>query len=117
MTKTAFKLTMCLLLAMGMAAPVAAADPSTGSGQGKPNILVIMGDDIQLGAGVTLEIRLPLKTECKLIRNGDVIKIWQGNETCSYQAKQPGVYRVEGYIRYKGLKRGWIFSNPIYIRL
>jgi hypothetical protein len=76
---------------------------------------VIMGDDIRLGTGVTLEIKLPYKTECKLIRNGEVAKIWQGNETCSYQAKQPGVYRVEAYIRYKGLKRGWIFSNPIYI--
>jgi arylsulfatase A-like enzyme len=39
MIKTAFKLTMCLLLALGLAAPAAfAAD--------KPNILVIMSDDV-----------------------------------------------------------------------
>jgi arylsulfatase A-like enzyme len=38
---------LILLLALGMAAPVVqAANPSTGSGQSKPNILVIMSDDV-----------------------------------------------------------------------
>ena len=33
----------------------------------------------------------------------------------AHAVKEPGVYRVEAYRRYKGLKRAWIFSNPIYI--
>jgi hypothetical protein len=35
---------------------------------------------------------------------------------CAHTATLPGAYRVEAYIDYLGLKRGWIFSNPIYIR-
>ncbi|MHB1120566.1 MAG: hypothetical protein ACYC11_10945, partial [Bellilinea sp.] len=34
----------------------------------------------------------------------------------AYITKEPGVYRVESYIRYLGKLRGWIFSNPIYLR-
>ena len=47
MKKTTFTITVTLLPALGMAAPaVQAAAPSTGSGQGKPNIVVIWGNDI-----------------------------------------------------------------------
>ena len=35
-----------LVLLVWTVAPAVAANPSTGSGQGKPNILVIWGDDI-----------------------------------------------------------------------
>jgi hypothetical protein len=27
----------------------------------------------------------------------------------------PGAYRVECYMRFLGERRGWIFSNPIYL--
>jgi len=76
----------------------------------------IMGDEISLKGGVTLQITLPLKTECILIKDGQPVKTWMNQEICSYSATQPGVYRVEVYLPYKGLRRGWIFSNPIYIR-
>jgi hypothetical protein len=85
----------------------------TGSGTGEA---VIMGDEVQLNTGITLQIALPLKTECILIKNGEPVKSWNNREFYSYAATQPGVYRVEVYIKYKGLRRGWIFSNPIYIR-
>ncbi|MBN1373708.1 MAG: CehA/McbA family metallohydrolase [Anaerolineaceae bacterium] len=75
-----------------------------------------MGDEILLGDGVTLQVRLPLATECRLLRNGERIKTWTSQEYCTHLATQPGVYRVEVYIDYLGKKRGWIFSNPIYIR-
>lgn len=75
-----------------------------------------MGDDLPLDDGVTLQIRLPLPTECRLIKDGTPIKTWRDKEFISHIATQPGVYRVEAYIDYLGKRRGWIFSNPIYIR-
>ncbi len=44
------------------------------------------------------------------------IQTMKKRSTYGYNATEPGVYRVEAYIRYKGRRRGWIFSNPIYIR-
>ncbi len=77
---------------------------------------VIMGDDIRMGNGVTLQIRLPAKVECQLYHNGRLIRTWRNQEICTHVAAQPGVYRVECYIEYLSRRRGWIFSNPIYVR-
>jgi hypothetical protein len=76
----------------------------------------IMGDEIRLGEGVTLQIKLPLAVDCRLIKDGEIIKTWQNRDVCSYSTNSPGVFRVEAYISYKGQRRGWIYSNPIYIR-
>jgi len=75
-----------------------------------------MGDEISGKQGVTFQIRLPRANECRLIKDGKIIKTWQQRETCTFITSEPGAYRVEVYIRYLGRQRGWIFSNPIYIR-
>ena len=75
----------------------------------------IMGDEIILDSSITFQIRIPIRTECKLIRDGKLIKSWQGQELCTFIATEPGVYRVECTIQYLGQKRGWIYSNPIYV--
>jgi hypothetical protein len=75
----------------------------------------IMGDDIELYESVTFQIRLPAATECRLIRDGEIVKAWHDRPICAYIARQPGAYRVEAYIEYMGKRRGWIFSNPIYV--
>ena len=75
-----------------------------------------MGDEISLKNGVTLQIRLPQRTECHLLKNGKIVKSWSQRENCTYITNEPGVYRVEVYIHYMGIRRGWIFSNPIYVR-
>ncbi len=75
-----------------------------------------MGDEIPVGTGITLQVRLPRRSECNLIKDGEIIQTWQSRETCTHITTQPGVYRIEAYIDYKGQQRGWIFSNPIYIR-
>ncbi len=74
------------------------------------------GEDIRLGEGVTLQIRLPMPAECRLIRNGVLLKAWTQREVCTHITNQPGIYRVECYLNYLGRRRGWIFSNPIYVR-
>jgi hypothetical protein len=75
-----------------------------------------MGDELKTPGGVTLQIRLPLRTECRLLKDGVVIKTWTDRENCTHITSEPGVYRVEVYIEFKGKRRGWIFSNPIYLK-
>jgi hypothetical protein len=75
-----------------------------------------MGDEISAQNGVTFQIHLPHKTECLLLKDSKTVRSWRNRENCTYIATEPGVYRVEVYIHYLGRRRGWIFSNPIYMR-
>jgi predicted metal-dependent phosphoesterase TrpH len=74
-----------------------------------------MGDTIPVESGATLQIHLPRRTECRLLKDGAVIKTWSKREVCTHIASEPGVYRVEVFTDFLGRKRGWIFSNPIYL--
>jgi hypothetical protein len=77
---------------------------------------VIMGGEINSGGGVTLQIRLPQPGECRLLKDGQEIKLWKRQQNCAHVITQPGAYRVEAYIGYYGKRRGWIFSNPIFVK-
>jgi hypothetical protein len=73
-----------------------------------------MGDEIKFSGPVTLQVKLPSTAEIHLVMGGRVIKIGRG-ETMVYICQERGVYRVEAYRQFMGKRRGWIFSNPIYI--
>ena len=45
-----------------------------------------------------------------------MIQAWRNSQACAFSATEPGVYPVEAWKNYLGLKRGWVFSNPIYVR-
>lgn len=77
---------------------------------------VIMGDEIPARGGVTLQAHLPKPAEIRLFKDGKVIQIWRNSQACAFSATEPGVYRVEAWKNYLGRKRGWVFSNPIYVR-
>lgn len=83
--------------------------------QGKDGA-VSMGDEIRLSTGVTLQMRLPVKAECRLLCNGEHVRTWKDREICAQTISKPGAYRVECYMEFLGRQRGWIFSNPIYVR-
>jgi hypothetical protein len=75
----------------------------------------IMGEEIAAGAGVTMQVRVPHKAELRVIHNGrEVARAVDTNLT--HISSQPGAYRVEARIMHQGQWRGWIFSNPIYLR-
>ncbi len=76
----------------------------------------IMGDEIQARGGVTLQAHLPEMAEIHLLKDGQVIRVWKKQQICTHITTEPGVYRVEVYRRYLGRRRGWIFSNPIYLK-
>ena len=76
----------------------------------------IMGDELPAKGGVTLQAHLPFSAEIRLIKDGKLIGTWKKAQNCTYIVTEPGVYRVEAWKNYLGKRRGWIFSNPIYIR-
>ena len=82
--------------------------------QGKDHTAA-MGDEISSSGGVTLQIKLPEPTECHLLKNGQVVSRWDRHQVCTYITTEPGIYRVEAYTHYLGKRRGWIFSNPIFV--
>ncbi len=75
----------------------------------------VMGESLPLNDGVTLKVRVPRKAECRLIRHGEVVQRWKGREICTATVTRPGAYRVEAYLHAWGRRRGWVFSNPIYL--
>ena len=77
---------------------------------------VSMGDEIPAKGGVTLQVKTPSPSEILLLKDGQVIQAWEGKSICTHITTEPGVYRIEAYRSYLGKRRGWIYSNPIYLR-
>ena len=76
----------------------------------------IMGEEIPVKGGVTLQAHVPTPADIHLIKDGKRLGVWKRSYACTYSATEPGVYRVEVYRNYLDRKRGWIYSNPIYVR-
>ncbi len=79
-------------------------------------VSVSMGDEIPAKGGVTLQAKAPSNAEILLLKDGQIIQTWKNQINCTYITTEPGVYRIEAYRRYLGKRRGWIYSNPIYVR-
>jgi hypothetical protein len=75
-----------------------------------------MGDTISAKESATLQIKIPRAAECHLLKDGESILASNRREAMVHKVTDPGVYRVEAYLRYKGKRRAWIFSNPIYVK-
>ena len=79
------------------------------------NTSTVMGGRVRLGHGVTLQMAAPIPADMRLLKDGEIVATETESTHHTYIASEPGVYRVEVYIEYKGKKRGWIFSNPIWV--
>jgi hypothetical protein len=75
----------------------------------------VMGDEVKLTAGLQLVAEFPADCHIRLIRNGEVAKESDGREI-TLDLREPGVYRIEGFLDVDGELRGWIYGNPIYVR-
>ncbi|MEN6480711.1 MAG: CehA/McbA family metallohydrolase [Anaerolineaceae bacterium] len=84
----------------------------TAQGEG---ITANLGETIPFRSSVTLQVKTPENAEIRLIHNGKIRKIWHNQHICSFTTHEPGFYRVECYLNYLGKRRGWIFSNPIFV--
>ncbi|HLV43987.1 MAG TPA: CehA/McbA family metallohydrolase [Aggregatilineales bacterium] len=91
--------------------------PTTGfrfTAQGH-NFDTVMGGWIRLGHGVTLQAVSPIVADMRLFKDGKMVMQETSSTHRTYIASEPGAYRVEVHIEYKGKLRGWIYSNPIFI--
>lgn len=75
----------------------------------------MMGDDLQLNGEATLHVSSPRRAKLRLLKNGRLIQQKTGTEF-EWPIKETGVYRVEAHRWYWGWTRGWVYTNPIYIR-
>jgi len=75
----------------------------------------MMGDPLMLQEDVELRVTSPHPAWLRLIRDGRCVAQQTGTELV-WHSRQPGVFRVEAYRHYWGELRGWVFTNPIYVR-
>jgi hypothetical protein len=77
-----------------------------------------MGDEVINKTGLTLQISTPAKAQIRLLRDGKPLQQWENQTHVTHivPASEGGVFRVEAHLLYKGRLRGWIYSNPIYVR-
>jgi hypothetical protein len=76
---------------------------------------VMMGDEVMLTVNARLVARFPVSCHIRLLEKGHVIAQRRG-ERLEHEVTKAGVYRVEGWLEVGGEERGWIYSNPIYVR-
>lgn len=75
-----------------------------------------MGREMPFGGGATLQVSAPERCRIRLIRHGQVMAEADNATNLTLLPEGPGAYRVECWLPYQGEERGWIFSNPIYLR-
>jgi hypothetical protein len=79
------------------------------------NKRIQMGGSQSFNHNLELNVMLPYSAECIVRRNGLIYKRSLRCKRMKMNICSPGIYRVECYKRFLGKRRGWIFSNPIYI--
>ncbi len=75
-----------------------------------------MGDEIRFDGSATLQVRTPAKANIRIVRHGEVVASVKNNTNLTHTPREKGAYRVECTIKHAGKERGWIYSNPIYLR-
>lgn len=78
-------------------------------------VTIPMGDQLGFRPGQRITAILPSPADCRLLRDGQVLDARRVKDKYSWSVDKPGVYRLECYRTYRAKKRGWIFSNPLYI--
>lgn len=74
------------------------------------------GGEARPETALDLAAEFPLPcSRIRLLRNGRQVDLGRGYEL-HHRVREPGVYRVEGWLRLDGEERCWILANPIYVR-
>jgi hypothetical protein len=74
-----------------------------------------LGDHFILENEARLTATLPSTAKIRIIKDGTLFREDIGRELTG-NISEPGVYRIEAYLRVLGKYRPWIFSNPIYVK-
>lgn len=73
-----------------------------------------MGDHVHFSGNAQLTVLCPIPALIRIIKNGRQLHNSTGVHL-SLPIEEPGVYRTEAYLKYRGKYRPWIFSNPIFV--
>jgi len=74
-----------------------------------------MGSQVPLDGGIALRADLPDSCEIRLLKDGRPVQIIAKGQVLTHSTRDIGTYRIEAYRRFRGQRRAWIFSNPIYV--
>ncbi len=83
---------------------------ASGGGESWP-----MGSTVTARPGLVLRADAPQPARLRLLHNGAVVARANGT-SLEYRDPAPGAWRVEAHRRWYLRERGWIYSNPIYVR-
>jgi hypothetical protein len=75
-----------------------------------------MGGEITFSPGIVLRADLPFRAEWRIIRAGGGVVSRGTGAQAAFSPAGPGAFRLEARRSFRGRMRGWIFSNPIYLR-
>ena len=76
--------------------------------------VALMGEERAAGRW-TLRATVPRRAKLVLVRNGSSVATVDGDRL-EHSTAEPGVYRIEARLDWRGRERPWILSNPIYLR-
>lgn len=77
--------------------------------------LYTLGDEFEATGAVRFRVQAPAGARLRLMQNGFCVAQTMGDELV-HVSRAPGVYRVEAH-RFDLFRwRGWIYSNPIFVR-
>lgn len=74
------------------------------------------GETMVIHHGATLKVTLPSQADVAVYRDQACIFTSPNIDKAAIAINEKGAYRVEVSCFHLGKKRGWIYSNPIYIR-
>lgn len=60
-----------------------------------------------------LQVATGMPCQLRLLRGGQEVRRVEGSEL-TYEVREPGVYRVEAWVRLGDELRPWVYTNPIY---
>lgn len=75
----------------------------------------VMGEELRRAGATTFSIKCPAQAQIRLLRNGETFAK-TNSDSLELTTVEPGVYRVEVKRFFRGWMRGWIYSNPIYVK-
>lgn len=80
------------------------------------SVVAGMGEEVPFRPGLELAASFPVPCRrIRLIRNGTEVAGGRGDDFI-HRVREPGVYRIEGWLTLDAEERCWLFSNPIYLR-
>src|SRR5207244_3210872 len=83
-------------------------------GSGKQ--VALMGDAVKRTEGLKLMATFPVPAYVRVLRHGVEVARSEGKAEFEFAMREPGVYRLEAFLRLDGEYRPWLYANPIYVR-